>query len=620
MSEPEENEEGEEVTEITLHSYVDDRDVLGVPTDRLAITKHLNVLEMKLLISTVLAVFSAYISLTLCIYFLIALFMKAPDRLLFIYLISFLLCLFTSIFSFDIRHWQREEKDHWTLLEPLGIYSHQPEVADFLLMEQIIGTDPEVFDRKLNEIEKKVKFWDLSNRQGALKKQMESTPEKNQIDNVLKRGDRPDEAIHWIMLKNTTSITTYVFLPEAFIMRANLFPLTTMDPSLHVLDYSEHIERISDTHFNGTISEDYLIFSSEFYLPREIDNKLLQAVKDHLYISLPRVIDKIIASRVHCYEEFKINEYLNLKLVGSGIESKKTNIYVNGEKFMQCKYLLLNVPKEEVEKTYNYKSIDEAAEVYSHEHEDREDLIDPETEFFGHCSNLEAWAENNYNTNLLHRNLAFPLLKKLTEAGDRKARKVFKDEIAKRIIEGDKKGRQYLIENGYLSYLMPEEIEAIAEQGFLTPFETVKDKIEEFIFQMRKRHRVEETTLIINTPFSIIKHFYPSIKKITSTDDLSDIGEGDMIYISEHLFTKSEQNRRTLRAMESYLHTARHLELIIFLPASPPPDGIFPLIEINIEKPHILIINQTLPEQDDGYRLIYVDDQGYSWDGDYNQR
>ncbi|KKN50191.1 hypothetical protein LCGC14_0635370, partial [marine sediment metagenome] len=43
--------------------------------------------------------------------------------------------------------------------------------------------------------------------------------------------------------------------------------------------------------------------------------------------------------------------------------------------------------------------------------------ITPEAEFWGHCSNFQVWAEQNYDTRLLHSNLSFPLLKKLTEIG-----------------------------------------------------------------------------------------------------------------------------------------------------------------------------------------------------------
>jgi hypothetical protein len=57
--------------------------------------------------------------------------------------------------------------------------------------------------------------------------------------------------------------------------------------------------------------------------------------------------------------------------------------------------------------------------------------------------------------------LAFPLLKKLTDLGDPIARKVFKDEIAKRLSTGNLSIRNYLRSNGYTSYLTKEELESV---------------------------------------------------------------------------------------------------------------------------------------------------------------
>ncbi|MHA1454885.1 MAG: hypothetical protein ACTSR5_02710 [Promethearchaeota archaeon] len=128
--------------------------------------------------------------------------------------------------------------------------------------------------------------------------------------------------------------------------------------------------------------------------------------------------------------EFIVNEFLSLKL-----EEGITMIYVANEPFMHCKFLLLEIPIEETTSLDEMKSIDQVAQELdrSLEPEDeftRVNKIPPETEFWGHCSNLQAWYENNYNTSLLHSNISFPLLKKLTEANDLLARKVFKDEVA----------------------------------------------------------------------------------------------------------------------------------------------------------------------------------------------
>ena len=156
-------------------------------------------------------------------------------------------------------------------------------------------------------------------------------------------------------------------------------------------------------------------------------------------------------------KEFKINKYLSLKL-----EDSKTNIYIEGKLFKQCKFLMLNIPLAEVEDYVEVESIDAAAEKLGWTEEGQEivdnEILSPEVEFWGHCSNLQVWMEMNYDTSLLHRNLAFPLLKKLTEVGDLNAKKVFKEEIAKRLASGHPNVVEYLIREGYTKYLKSEEL------------------------------------------------------------------------------------------------------------------------------------------------------------------
>ncbi len=62
----------------------------------------------------------------------------------------------------------------------------------------------------------------------------------------------------------------------------------------------------------------------------------------------------------------------------------------------------------------------------------------------------------------MHRNLAFPLLKALTEAGDIKASHMFKEEIISRFSEGNSTVNFYLINEGYLDYFDENELELIA--------------------------------------------------------------------------------------------------------------------------------------------------------------
>lgn len=127
--------------------------------------------------------------------------------------------------------------------------------------------------------------------------------------------------------------------------------------------------------------------------------------------------------------EFKVNEYITLKLEGDD-DWKHTFIYINGREFDQYKFLLLNIPVERITSFDELESIDEVAERLGRSMEGQgiiEIDIPPEVEFWGHCSNLQVWYENNYDTRLLKSDLAFPLLEELTEAGDPIDKLVFRE-------------------------------------------------------------------------------------------------------------------------------------------------------------------------------------------------
>lgn len=156
--------------------------------------------------------------------------------------------------------------------------------------------------------------------------------------------------------------------------------------------------------------------------------------------------------------EFKINDYLMLKL-----ERRQTNIYVNDEKFIQCKYLLLNLETTDFEKFDEIESIDEAFELYGKEMEGRyrHGDIDAETEFIGHCSNLQAWHENDYDPRILHSSLSFPLLRALFKAGDMRALMVLKEEVFRRIEGGNENTITFFLEEEYLQLFTLEELKTM---------------------------------------------------------------------------------------------------------------------------------------------------------------
>ena len=154
--------------------------------------------------------------------------------------------------------------------------------------------------------------------------------------------------------------------------------------------------------------------------------------------------------------DFEINDHLSLRL-----ENNKTNIYVGGRLFSQCKYLLLDISKGKSTELKKIDSIDEAEAKLDKRMESDHSIITSKTEFWGHCSNLQAWYESNYDTRILHRNIAFPLLRELVKEGDILARKVFKQEVAKRLESGYPSVVLYLIEEDYLNCLSYEELDAV---------------------------------------------------------------------------------------------------------------------------------------------------------------
>ena len=184
--------------------------------------------------------------------------------------------------------------------------------------------------------------------------------------------------------------------------------------------------------------------------------------------------------------EFIVNEFLSLKL-----EEDITMIYVAQKPFVQCKFLLLEIPVQTITSLDEMKSIDQVTQELDRSLEPSDEFtrvnkIPPETEFWGHCSNLQAWYENDYNTRLLHSNISFPLLKELTEAGDLLARKVFKDEVASRYDTGIESVRTFLEKGGYLKFLTKEEFYSLIDST--TEYETLKYLEREFDV---KRYQVD---------------------------------------------------------------------------------------------------------------------------------
>ncbi len=149
-------------------------------------------------------------------------------------------------------------------------------------------------------------------------------------------------------------------------------------------------------------------------------------------------------------KEFRLNKYVTLKLENN----EKTMIYINNEPFKLCKSLIINLPNSSLDEI---ESIDDAIEEVSKNYKLENYQIPPETEFWGHCSNLQVWIESEYDTRLLQSELAFPLLEKLCNIGDPIAKIKFKEEIVKRLESGSQNVINFLYEEGFIEEFLSEE-------------------------------------------------------------------------------------------------------------------------------------------------------------------
>jgi hypothetical protein len=160
-------------------------------------------------------------------------------------------------------------------------------------------------------------------------------------------------------------------------------------------------------------------------------------------------------------KKLRVGKHILLEL-----EDGVTNLYVNGDLFRQCKLLLLNIHSYEA--SDNIESVDEAAISLGWTHfgqssQNIRSKISPETEFWAHCSNIQSWVENHYDTRLLHHTIAFPLLKKLTEVGDLKAKLRFKEEVAKRLEESTPQVLLFLVQENYLEIFTSDELVSVIQ-------------------------------------------------------------------------------------------------------------------------------------------------------------
>jgi len=149
---------------------------------------------------------------------------------------------------------------------------------------------------------------------------------------------------------------------------------------------------------------------------------------------------------------YTINKHINLKL-----ENGKTVIYVCGEELSICRVLPINIPQNDIQDIQSVDDLLEMSKILKDQEIDNKG-INAETEFLVNCSNLQCWVENRYNTDLMDSIIAFPILRRLVEIGDKTAKMVFKEEIMKRYKNSIYNSRQFLKDEGFLDYFTEDEL------------------------------------------------------------------------------------------------------------------------------------------------------------------
>jgi hypothetical protein len=120
-------------------------------------------------------------------------------------------------------------------------------------------------------------------------------------------------------------------------------------------------------------------------------------------------------------KEFKIDQWITLRLVGEKTRIIITDLHGEETQFLRCKFLLIVIPRNRIRESDHLNSIDDISKNYSNELENtlpKDLFITPEQEFRGHCSNIQAWVENDYDPRVLHSSLSYDLARALLKAGN----------------------------------------------------------------------------------------------------------------------------------------------------------------------------------------------------------
>ncbi len=205
--------------------------------------------------------------------------------------------------------------------------------------------------------------------------------------------------------------------------------------------------------------------------------------------------------------EFQINQILSVRLEGRNVK-----IYIQEKEFYVCSELIQNTK-------FNVEQFDSIDNLLEQKQDSNVNLVlYPEDEFWGVCSNLQAWYENDYNSELLPMNIAFPLLFELSQTGDDLAFKKFREEVSKRFSSGYSPVIDYLIEENYIFYIELNDFKSFI-QNFTSELRLmIKAKLIEKFLKRTKKYRTQIILFLKSfLPVSEVESFLQDQIKIKLT-------------------------------------------------------------------------------------------------------
>lgn len=161
--------------------------------------------------------------------------------------------------------------------------------------------------------------------------------------------------------------------------------------------------------------------------------------------------------------EFRLNQFITLRLIDHGNNRTCTFIFVNDRRFNLYEFSFKKI-LEILNEKRSYSCMDEACFDLLGTYDTKNFMEDPDRMFWIYCYYIDAWVQCNYDWRLLRVEDAFPILHALYKAGDPKAREVFKIEIVKAFLSGYLPVVFYLLSDNsmdyvdYLDYFKFEEI------------------------------------------------------------------------------------------------------------------------------------------------------------------